>query len=221
MNKIAIIVAGGKGVRLGSNLPKQFLDLEGKPIFVRSIEKFLDFDEIILALPADYIDFAKDVLEKFNITNVKCVKGGYERFFSVKYALEAIDAKEGIVAIHDAVRPFVSKKTIELGLRIAQINGTAVPVIKPSSSVRIAEENDLSIRIDREKVRLVQTPQFFELNLLKSAYEVGFSVLFTDDASVVENYGAKITIFEGEEFNIKITTQLDFEIAKILAQKNY
>lgn len=222
MNKTAIIVAGGKGKRMNSETPKQFLILNGLPVLMHSINKFYDFDSsinIILVLPSSEIDLWKNLCSKFNF-NIKhsIVQGGEERFFSVKNAL-AISPNNGFTAIHDGVRPLIDKTVIEKGFIIAESFKTAVPVVEQANSVRILEEGEYKY-FDRNNIKIVQTPQIFETKILKDAYSIEFDKKFTDDASVVEANGNKIHLFEGNIENIKITTKFDLDFANYLLSKN-
>ncbi len=221
MIKNVIIVAGGKGKRMGSNIPKQFIVIQGFPILMHTIKKFHDFDpniNIILALPETEINYWKHLCRKYDFRiQHKIAKGGKERFFSVKNALEIIQ-KTGLTAIHDGVRPFVNFEVIEKGFNMAKKYKTAIPVIKENNSVRIIENED-NKHFDRDKIRLVQTPQIFDTKILKEAYSVNYSTLFTDDASVVEAKGNKIFLFTGNIENIKITTKFDLDFANYLLAK--
>ncbi len=210
-NKFAIIVAGGSGTRMKSDIPKQFLELNGKPILMHSIEKFASIPnmEILLVLPEDQIGYWQVLCKDHNFEiPVRIVYGGPERFFSVKYALETIQEARGIVAIHDGVRPFIRPELIEKLLESANKNGSAVPCTHPKESMREITETG-NKAIDRNKIRMVQTPQCFELFGIKHAYENEFSSNFTDDASVYEHNGGEINLVEGDYSNIKITTEED------------
>lgn len=219
-NLSCIIVAGGVGKRMNALIPKQFLILNEKPIIFRTIECFAHFNEIVVVIHNDYLDYWKKLCKEFNFNiHVKIVGGGPERFMSVKNGLEAIESKSGIVAIHDSVRPFVSQDLINRGIEKAQIVNAAIPAIVSTSSMRIIDKEGNSNHIDRNKIRIIQTPQFFNIKLLKDAYKQEYNPLFTDDASVVEHFGEKIFLFEGEEENIKITSIFDLEIAKTILSK--
>ena len=217
MSYSVVIVAGGKGKRFGSSIPKQFLELNGKPILFYTIEKFakaIKDIEIILVLPENQIDTWKKIIKEKNFyINHKIAIGGAERFHSVKNGLNLTTGS--FVAIHDGVRPFVSEVLIKKGFELVKKYKAVVPAIKPTSSVRIIE-NEKNYAFPRKKIRLIQTPQFFETQLIKKAIEQDYNENFTDDATVVENLGIPIYLFEGEINNIKITTPFDLEIAKIL-----
>ncbi len=218
-----IIVAGGSGRRMKTKIPKQFLPIGGLPVLMRTIQVFYDFCEktqIIIVLPKTQIDYWKQLCldYKFNIKHT-IVEGGSERFFSVKNGIDKITSQSGIVAIHDGVRPLVEAATIQRGVETALKHKTAVPVVPENNSVRIVEAEE-SRHFDRNKIRIVQTPQIFDINLIKDAYELPFSSLFTDDASVVEKFGEKIYLFDGNMENIKITTKFDLNFANfLLSQK--
>jgi 2-C-methyl-D-erythritol 4-phosphate cytidylyltransferase len=207
-----IIVAGGSGKRMGTELPKQFLELNGKPILVHTIERFHNFNNqlnIIVVMNEEYIDYWGDLCRTIGLSIPhQVVKGGKERFFSVLHGLNKIPDSEGIVGVHDAVRPLVSKRTFVTCYESARINGTAVPVLPVNDSLRFVADGKNEIA-DRSKFRLVQTPQCFEISLLKKAFQQGYNPSFTDDASVVEFLGVAINLVEGNRENIKITTPED------------
>lgn len=214
-----IIVAGGSGTRMKTNVPKQFLLLRDKPVLMHTINVFYKFDndiQIILVLPETQIEYWNKLCKKndFNIKH-SIAKGGKERFYSVKNGLYKIKNKDGLVAIHDGVRPFVGIDTIQRGVEAAKKHKAAIPVMPETSSVRIVDGEN-NFYFDRKKIRKVQTPQIFDIQLLKLAYNVDFSTLFTDDASVVEAFGQKIHLFEGNIENIKITTKFDLNFANFL-----
>jgi len=215
MKKNVIIVAGGNGNRMQTTLPKQFLLLQGKPILMHSIQRFYDFDpsiKIILALPSEHISLWNDLVEKYHFPVVHdIVNGGEFRFHSVKNALSKVDA-DALVAIHDGVRPLVSKQTIQNCFLSAERFGSAIPVIMPVDSIRKIS-GDKSESVDRSEYRLVQTPQVFQYSIIKIAYEQSFDALFTDDASVVEKNGHFVQLVDGNFENIKITTPSDLLIA--------
>ena len=218
MKYFVIIVAGGTGQRFGSDEPKQFLRLHGKPILMRTIEVFSaynSFMQIIITLPSDYIQLWQSLCKQYNFTVPHVfVEGGQTRFHSVKNGLDQIK-EDGLVAVHDAVRPLVSKDVIDRCFLSARINGNAVPVIPIVDSIRQLTENG-SVPVDREKFYQVQTPQVFDVNTLKNAYSTDYVPEFTDDASVVEKFGKKIFVVRGNIENIKITSQIDLSIAELL-----
>lgn len=217
MNSV-IIVAGGKGLRMKSDLPKQFLSVGGKPVLMRTIEAFYNFDKsmrIIVALSSSYREYWSKLCKgyAFSIYH-EVVDGGETRFQSVKNGLELVG--EGCVAVHDAVRPFVSESLLKTCFEAAEKHQAVVPVIDVTDSLReIVGENDSKI-VDRSKYRMVQTPQVFESALLKQAYKADFFEYFTDDASVVEALGHSIHLVDGERTNIKITTPFDFDLGKVI-----
>ena len=216
--KTAIIVAGGKGERMNAEIPKQFLEIHGKPILMHTLEVFRRYDasmELILVLPSVQIEFWKELCKKhaFDIPH-QIVSGGQTRFQSVKNGLKATRSNL-LIAVHDGVRPLVSIDTIERCFDEAEKSGAAIPVIDLVESIRQISENESS-SVDRSAYKLVQTPQVFESELLKKAYEQEFTPLFTDDASVVEALGTKIQLVDGNRENIKITTEFDLRIAESL-----
>ena len=218
--RYAIIVAGGSGTRFGSEVPKQFLSLEGKAVLMRTIEKFDEAEAtIVVVLPAEHqqmwIDMCKD--SNFPVTHT-IATGGKTRFESVKNGIAAIeDLVDGdLVAVHDGVRPLASVELINRCYDTAQAKGSAIPIVSPSDSIRQVLDDGTSHQLLRSSLRAVQTPQTFRAELLKGAYDVNESPLFTDDASVVESAGHQVTLVEGEVTNIKITTPIDMIIARQL-----
>jgi len=214
--KIAIIVAGGKGKRMNADIPKQFLEIQGKPILMHTLEAFHRFDytmQLILVLPEVQINFWKELCIKHNFRlEHQIAPGGQTRFHSVKNGLEAVNSP-ALVAVHDGVRPLVSAETIARCFEAAEQFDAVIPVVDLVDSIRqITRESSQSV--DRNDYKLVQTPQVFDAELLKNAYKQDFSKLFTDDASVVESLGAKIQLVEGNRENIKITTEFDLKIAE-------
>ncbi|NVO03496.1 MAG: 2-C-methyl-D-erythritol 4-phosphate cytidylyltransferase [Bacteroidetes bacterium] len=213
-----MIVAGGSGSRMKTSIPKQFLELKGLPILMHTINAFYNFFNkisIIVVLPSEYIATWEELCKKHNFKiNHQIALGGKARFDSVKSGLKLIE-NECIIGVHDAVRPFVSKELIKSIFESAEINGNAIPSIPINDSVRQIE-NNLSVTINRDQLRIIQTPQCFKSEILKSAYEQNFNETFTDDASVVEAYGEKINLLEGIRENIKITTAYDMIIAEAL-----
>lgn len=216
--KVVIIVAGGKGERMKAVVPKQFLEIKGRPILMYTLEVFHDFDpeiQIVLVLPADQIDVWKSLCKKhaFTLTHtIEC--GGSTRFHSVKNGLTAV-SNPSLVAVHDGVRPLVSVETINACFDAASEYGTAVPVIDAIDSIRKITENG-SVSANRSEYKFVQTPQVFDGELLIKAYKQDFSECFTDDASVVEAMGAKMHLVAGNRENIKITTEMDLILANQL-----
>ncbi len=217
MHKYAIIVAGGTGTRMASIIPKQFLLLDDKPVLFHTIKAFLDaFDdlEIILVLPEEYFDMGKEILDAyFNYDRIRVTAGGETRFHSVQNGLKLVE-KESIVFVHDAVRCLVTKELIHRCYHHTMQMGSAVLVVLAKDSVRILneEKNDNEV-LDRNRVVLVQTPQTFHSKILLPAFEIDHKERFTDEATVVEAFGLKISLVEGEEDNIKITRPVDLKIA--------
>ena len=214
MLKYAIIVAGGKGERIGTELPKQFLEINGKPILMHTIDKFRNTYqdiEIILALPENQIDFWEElcVLHHFPFSPKRVVKGGKTRFHSVQNALKQVTQKS-IVGVHDGVRPLVGKETITNCYTVAEKLGNAIPVIDIVDSLRyVSKQEGTNKAVTRSCYKSVQTPQCFTSELILKAYEQEFDASFTDDASVVEKLGETINLVDGNEENIKVTTQKD------------
>ena len=216
--RYAIIVAGGSGKRFGSDMPKQFLPLEGKPVLMHTIEKFDQAGAtIVVVLPAEHQEMWMAMCKESNFAVTHTIAtGGNTRFESVKNGIAAIEgiADGDLVAVHDGVRPLVSVELIDRCFATAQSTGSAIPVVNPSDSIRQVTEDGNSCQLLRSSLRAVQTPQTFKAELLRGAYDVDESPLFTDDASVVESAGYKVTLLEGEVSNIKITTPIDMVVAK-------
>lgn len=220
MKEYAIIVAGGNGSRMQSKTPKQFLLLSNKPVLMHTLEVFQTYSKdlsIILVLPAESISTWNKLCKKYNFTiPVTTVKGGNTRSQSVKNGLNAIKTDESLVAIHDGVRPLIRPEIINASFRLAQIHGCAVASTRLKESLRLVDK-DMTKSIDRSKYRSIQTPQTFQTKLIKSAYStLKDSDEFTDDASVAEKSGLKISLFEGSYENIKITTKEDLLFAEAL-----
>jgi len=217
----AIIVAGGKGMRMGKDLPKQFLPIDGTPILMHTLQAFYDYDPsmtLIVVLPSDQQAYWSKLCGDYHFTIPHVVvKGGETRFHSVKNGLACIN-EEGLVAVHDGVRPFVHCDTIDRCFAAAQESGAAVPVVEVVDSLRKVEDEE-SRSVSRREYRIVQTPQVFDISLLKEAYKQPYTVDFTDDASVVEAYGRKISLVEGNRENIKITSPFDLVIAEAFLNK--
>ena len=215
--KTVIIVAGGTGKRMQADIPKQFIELKSKPILMHTIEVFVKYNHhinIIVVLPENQMVVWKQMCEEHNFNIVhQTIAGGVTRFDSVKNGLE-LAPDEGLVAVHDGVRPLVSVQTIHRCFEMAERTGTAIPVIDIVESIRKVEEND-NEAVDRNLYKAVQTPQVFEAQILKAAYRQDYVPTFTDDASVVEAFGHKISIVEGNKENIKITTPLDLGIGEL------
>lgn len=221
MKKFALIVAGGNGSRMKTEIPKQFLEINNRPVLMHTFDTFFKYDsniEFVLVLPKNQIESWKSLCEKhrFNI-KYKIAFGGETRFDSVKNGLELIP-DEGIVFIHDGVRPLVSEKTIENCFETALNKGNALPVIQVSESVRMVEGSE-NFPVDRSKYFLVQTPQTFKTQLIKKAYQQVNSNSFTDDATVFESCGETIHLVDGNRENIKITFPEDLVYAEILLNR--
>jgi 2-C-methyl-D-erythritol 4-phosphate cytidylyltransferase len=218
LKKYAIIVAGGSGTRMHSPVPKQFLKLNGLPVLMHTIGKFDGLRagiDIILVLPKSIIPDWQDLCREFNYTTpVRIAEGGETRFHSVKNGLSLI-REEGIVAVHDAVRPLVNPKTIIAAYKAAEMYGNAVPAIPLNDSIRQIESTK-SIAVDRARYCIIQTPQCFTTDILRKAYLKEYKFNFTDDASVVEALGEKIHLIDGTSDNIKITTPQDLVVAEAL-----
>ena len=220
-----ILVAGGSGTRCGGSMPKQFRLLRGRPVLARTIDLFaaaLRGAEIVVVLPARYIDFWHDFSARFDVAAHKVVAGGDERFYSVKNGLEALCSEPELIAVHDAVRPFATPELIRRVADAAAESGAALPAVVPVDSFREVDPNRAdtsdgeSYRLDRNLLRIVQTPQIFRAEWLAEAYRAPYDPRFTDDASVVEAAGHRIQLVEGERTNFKLTTSEDFLIAEAL-----
>jgi 2-C-methyl-D-erythritol 4-phosphate cytidylyltransferase len=220
--RYAIVVAGGKGERMGTTVPKQFLVLAGLPILMHTLRAFHKADpkiNIVLVLPASEILFWKQLCIQYDF-NIKhlLIEGGPTRFASVKNGLDRI-TESGLIAVHDGVRPFVSKELILNAFEVAAVHKTAVPAVKVSESIRVVD-NGVNKALDRSKYFLIQTPQCFSFELLKSAYEQPFEEIYTDDASVVEGLGATVHLIEGNRMNFKITSPEDLLLAEACLKDN-
>ena len=212
-----IIVAGGKGLRMGSDIPKQFLPIDGLPVLMRTIRRFREYDadiNIILVLPKSQQEYWHSLCKEYQFNERYTIAdGGETRFHSVSNGLSLVpDDAEGVVGVHDGVRPFPAIDVIANCYATARSQGAVIPVIPVVETVRHLEDND-SRTVARDEYRLVQTPQTFDIQLLKRAYRQPFTPMFTDDASVVEALGEKLTLVEGNRENIKITTPFDLKIA--------
>lgn len=221
MKKYAVIVAAGSGTRFGAELPKQFLDLDGYPVVWWSMKAFHEEDpstKIILVLPFDYIDFWKQLFNSFSDSQRighEVVGGGETRTDSVNNALSLIPDEDCMIAVHDGARPLVSKEMIREGWLCCKNDKTAVPVVPVTDSLRELFPPEGSVAVERSRFVAVQTPQIFDGRLLKAAYAQGEDSSFTDDASVVEMTGQRISLYHGETQNIKITYPGDIAIASL------
>lgn len=219
-----IIVAGGKGMRMGGDLPKQFLPLGGKPVLMHTIERFREYSPalgIIVVLPHEQQAYWRELCAKHHFAvEHTVVDGGATRFHSSQNGLAAVpDTAEGVVAIHDGVRPFVSLETIGRCMEAARADGASLPVMPVVDTLRYVGSAGEGHNVQRADYRVVQTPQAFGIKLLKRAYQQPFSEAFTDDASVVEAMGHKVVMVDGNRENIKLTTPYDLRLAEFLISR--
>lgn len=221
MKKYAIIVAGGEGKRMGGDVPKQFLILNGKPVLYYALKAFHDSYkdlEIILVLPENHIAAGQEIIDAyFDYNRVKISVGGSSRFQSVKNGLEMIK-EESIIFVHDAVRCLVTEHLIQSCYASAEHTGTAIPVVPCTDSVRLMKD-DINEFFPRQDVMLVQTPQVFHSKILIPAYNIEYKEKYTDEASVVDAFGMKLSLVDGESDNIKITLPKDLVIAEYIIQQ--
>ncbi len=216
-----VIVAGGSGRRMNSALPKQFMLLGGIPVVARTINIFaeaLPGAEIVVVLPEEHIAMWKNLAARFDVAVHKCVAGGAERFHSVKAGIEALSEDVTSIAVHDGVRALVTKRLIIRAALAIEENDAVIPVIEVVDSYRRVEQGGSTI-LPRSELRIVQTPQIFKSSILRKAYTQEFDQAFTDDASVVEAMGIKITLVDGERTNIKLTTPEDMEWAEWMLRR--
>lgn len=218
----AIILAGGKGKRMGSKVSKQYIELKGKPILYYTLKKFQsckEIDKIILVLPKDEIEYCtKEIIEKYSLKVDLIIEGGKERQDSVYNSLQKINDSE-LVLIHDGARPFVSERIIKEGIEYAKLYGAAAPGITPKDTIKIIDENRFSAATpDRSSLVAIQTPQIFRLNIIKECHNrvKASNINVTDDTMVVELYDNKVYLYEGEYTNIKVTTPEDLILAEKL-----
>ena len=222
MKNCCIIVAGGNGSRMGTELPKQFLLVGGIPVLMHTIRNFYDFDpslQLILVLPETEIIYWNDLCNQYHFAvSHQVIAGGDTRFQSVKSGLSlALDCD--LIAVHDGVRPLVSHETLARCFKCADENGTAIPVLPANESLREGSMNE-SVPVDRSRFYLVQTPQVFEASILKNSYNQTYIPEFTDDASVVEHTGTSVRLVFGNRENIKITFPEDLMIAEMFLRRN-
>lgn len=219
MRKFIIIVAGGKGLRMGTDIPKQFLPIGGKPVLMHTLEAFYRYDKnitMIVVLPESQQAYWNELCHNHHfVLPHKVACGGETRFHSVKNGLALVDDENGLVGVHDGVRPFVAEQVIDTCYREAEKCGAVIPVIDVVETVRHLQGNE-SHTVNRSEYKLVQTPQVFSVQLLKKAYMQSYCDAFTDDASVVEALGEKVFLVAGNRENIKITTPFDIKIANTL-----
>ncbi|MCK5136831.1 MAG: 2-C-methyl-D-erythritol 4-phosphate cytidylyltransferase [Bacteroidales bacterium] len=221
MNAV-VVVAGGVGRRMGNNIPKQYLDLDGKPLIIHTLEKFLQFDpdmKVVLVMASGHRKFWDVISISYDYgSGIIIAAGGETRYESVKNGLQYIE--DGlIVGIHDAVRPFVSPETIKRCYLAAAESGCGIPVVEMDESVRMIQSPDHSVYMDRSKLRRVQTPQVFKSEMIKKAYRQPCDLDFSDDASVFESHYKHVTLVEGNRENIKITTPTDLQLASVLIER--
>ena len=218
MNAV-IIVAGGKGLRMGGDIPKQFLPVGGKPILMRTIDRFLQYDEkmqVVLVLPESQQDYWRTLCDEYHFSQpYTLANGGETRFHSVKNGLAKVSPDAQLIGVHDGVRPFVSLDTIRATYEEAARSEAVVPVIEVVETVRQLVDGK-SVTVPRSDYRLVQTPQVFSSSLFRQAYTQPYTDFFTDDASVVERFGHPVTLVPGNRENIKITTPFDLTIANAM-----
>jgi 2-C-methyl-D-erythritol 4-phosphate cytidylyltransferase len=221
MRRAAVIVAGGLGIRMGGEVPKQYMELAEKPVIVHTLEKFLQFDphmELVVVMANSHREYWDAISEKYELlSGITVTIGGVSRYDSVKNGLNHV-AEGMVVGIHDAVRPLVSQGTLERSYSAAVRWGSGVPVIELDDSVRRVDTPEGSTRVDRTKLRRVQTPQVFQSALIKQAYNQHTDPAFTDDASVYESQFGEVKLVEGNRENIKITTPADLKLAMALIQ---
>lgn len=220
MADYVIIVAGGKGLRMGGEVPKQFLPIDGIPVLMRTMMRFREYSkelQIILVLPRGQQDYWSALCQEYDFAvPYRLADGGATRFHSVQSGLALIpDDEQGVVGVHDGVRPFVSLDVIDRCYQKARDAGAVIPVTPVLETLRHGMTT-----VPRDEYRLVQTPQVFDIQLLKAAYQQTYTDAFTDDASVVEAYGHAVTMVDGNRENIKITTPFDLRVAAVLAESD-
>ncbi|MBR5197399.1 MAG: 2-C-methyl-D-erythritol 4-phosphate cytidylyltransferase [Alistipes sp.] len=216
-----VIVAGGSGKRMGASLPKQFMLLGGIPVVARTINTFseaLPNADIVVVLPEEHIALWRNLASRFDVAPHRCVAGGKERFHSVKCGIDALGSEVEYIAVHDGVRALASKRLVIRAALAVEEYKAVIPVVDVVDSYRRVVGDDSEI-VPRSELRIVQTPQMFSADLLRRAYEQPFNASFTDDASVVEALGEKITLVEGERTNIKLTTPEDMAYAEWLLSR--
>ena len=217
-----LIVAGGRGTRMGGPQPKQFLELAGRPVLMHTLEAFDRWDasaHLIVVLPEDQIDTWKRLCEAHAFDRAhRVVAGGETRFHSVRNGLGAV-ASDGLIAVHDGVRPLVAPSVIAACFAAAADGGAAVPVVPMVESVREVDADGGSRPVDRARLRVVQTPQVFRADVLRAAYSLPYDPRFTDDASVVEASGVAVRLVPGNRENIKLTTPMDLLLAEQLMRR--
>ena len=222
MNRYAVIVAGGSGSRMGSETPKQFLPIGNAPILMHTIKRFFTSNEqvnIVLVLPEEQMERWHQLCDKYSFSIPHLiVSGGKNRFQSVRNGLNSIGVNEGLVAIHDGVRPFISKRIIEETYRIAEEKGNAVASVELKDSIRLVDTKG-NKAVNRHDYRIIQTPQTFKISLIRDAFHKAQNDRYTDDASVAEAAGYTIELIDGSYENIKITTPEDLAMAEVILKK--
>ena len=220
MEKCVIVLAGGKGLRMGSDVPKQFLPVGGRPVLMRTLEAFYRYDSgigLILVLPEAHREYWQNLCRQYGFTLPHTiVGGGATRFHSVFNGLQAVPAEVRLIAVHDGVRPFVTPALLGNTFEAAERFGAALPALPAVESLRRVAPDGSSTAVPRSEYRSVQTPQIFRADIFRKAYEQPYEEDFTDDASVAERAGYTITLVDGERDNIKITTPRDIALAEIL-----
>ena len=223
MEKVAVVVAGGRGTRMGTSVSKQYLPIGGKPVLMHTLAVFHRADptiHLILVLPEDDFSLWDDLCRQYNFKlKHRLVRGGATRFQSVKNGLNSISFSAGLVAIHDAVRPFVKEEVIRESFALAAISGSAIAVVPLKDSLREVNSEGVSQFRERHKFRLVQTPQTFQLEKIKKAFDIPERPEFTDDATVYEFQGWQVTLIEGNPENSKLTTPEDLDFAEFLLSR--
>ena len=216
MKRSVVIVAGGSGTRMGSDLPKQYMQLAGKPVIAHTVECFLEFDpsiHMVVVISREHRDLWEQAGKGFK--EIVTVTGGESRYHSVRNGLARVP-RGFVVGVHDAVRPLVSPDLLERCYRIADETGSAIPVLEVGETIRKVNESGGSDLVDRTSLRRVQTPQVFRSELLREAYDSTSHSEFTDDASVYESLHGKVSLVQGEDSNIKITRPVDLDLAGLL-----
>jgi len=216
MKQYAVIVAGGSGSRMNSEIPKQYLPINGLPVLMHTIKAFYNYNNalnIIVVLPPNDLKLWEELCDTYQFKlPIQVTSGGTTRFQSVRNGLDKV-GPDGVVAIHDGVRPIVNKEIIAASFEIAALHGSAIAAVRLKESIRVTDK-DQTKTADRSKYRIIQTPQTFQVRIIKEAYQIQEDPQFTDDASVLEKSGHKISLFEGSYKNIKITTPEDLIIAE-------
>ena len=221
MKQYAVIVAGGSGSRMNSEIPKQYLPINGLPVLMHTVKAFYNYSNalnIIVVLPPNDLKLWEKLCKTYRFTiPIQVASGGTTRFQSVRNGLDKVGSN-GVVAIHDGVRPIVNKELIAASFEIAALHGSAIAAVRLKESIRVTDKDQTKMA-DRSKYRIIQTPQTFQVKIIKEAYQIPEDPQFTDDASVLEKSGHKISLFEGSYKNIKITTPEDLTIAEAFLKK--